>query len=58
MANEITISMKKRSPSGMVTGTGMNQEGCIMMSFVIKWPAEELFMTEDFLLTNAGILIK
>jgi len=58
MANEIIISMKKRSPSGMVTGTDMNRNDCITMSFAIKWPAEERFMTEEFLLTNAGTLIK
>jgi hypothetical protein len=57
MANEATL-MKKRSHSGTVTAMGMSQDDYIMTRFVIKWPAEERFMTEEFLLTNAGILIK
>ena len=48
MANDIT-SNAKCSPFDTVIGTDTNRDVCIMMSFVIKWLAEELITTAEFL---------
>ena len=57
MANDIS-SNAKRDLFNMEIRTAMNQGVCIMMSFAIKWLAEELIMTAEFLPMNADILIK
>jgi hypothetical protein len=57
MANDISLNAK-RDLFNMEIRTDMNRGVGIMMSFVIKWLAEELIMTAEFLLMNAGTLIK
>jgi hypothetical protein len=55
MANNITRNAK-RDLFNMEIRTVMSQDVCTMMSFVIKWLAEGLIMTGEFLPMNAGIL--
>jgi hypothetical protein len=57
MANDISLNAK-RDLFNMEIRTAMNRGVGIMMSFVIKWLAEELIMTAEFLPMNAGILIE
>jgi hypothetical protein len=57
MANDISLNAK-RDLFNMEIRTDMNRGVGIMMSFVIKWLAEELTVTAEFLPMNAGILIE
>jgi hypothetical protein len=57
MANDIS-SNAKRDLFNMEMRTAMNHDVCIVMTFAIKWLAEELIVTAEFLPMNAGILTK
>jgi hypothetical protein len=57
MANDISRNAK-RVLFNIEIRTAMNQGVYIMISSAIKRLAEELIVTVEFLLMNAGILIK